>query len=219
MIKFLLVDFLLFAGGFYSMRKTRDLGDFFLGGREIGPWMSAFAYGTTYFSAVIFVGYAGKIGWGFGISSIWIGLGNAIIGSYLAWKILAKPTREMSEKLNVMTMPEFFQARFDSHALKIFAAVIIFIFLVPYSASVYMGLSYIFKGSLDCPIIISCFLWLCYGNISAHGRVQSRCFDGFIQGIVMLFGVGMLIYYAFNHSQLEGSARLSQTAGDQRGFR
>lgn len=208
MIKFLLVGTfvaILLASGFYSMRKTRDLGDFFLGGREIGPWMSAFAYGTTYFSAVIFVGYAGKIGWGFGISSIWIGLGNAIIGSYLAWKILAKPTREMSEKLNVMTMPEFFQARFDSHALKIFAAVIIFIFLVPYSASVYMGLSYIFEGVFGLPYnYILLFMAVLTAIFLLMGGYRAVALTDFIQGIVMLFGVGMLIYYVFNHSQVGG---------------
>ena len=136
MIKFLIVGTfvaIMLASGLYSMRKTRSLGDFFLGGRDIGPWMSAFAYGTTYFSAVIFVGYAGKIGWGFGISGLWVAIGNALVGSLLAWKVLARPTREMSERLGVMTMPEFLEARYDSHALKIFTAAVIFIFMVPYS--------------------------------------------------------------------------------------
>ena len=55
-----------------SMRKTHSVSDYFLGNRSIGPWVSAFAYGTTYFSAVIFIGYAGKMGWEFGLGVLWI---------------------------------------------------------------------------------------------------------------------------------------------------
>ena len=116
------------------------------------------AFGTTYFSAVIFVGYAGKIGWSFGIAGLWVGIGNALVGSLLAWKLLAKPTREMTEKLGAMTMPEFLQARYDSHSLKIYAALVIFVFMVPYSASVFMGLSYVFEQvfQINYNFVLSC---------------------------------------------------------------
>lgn len=210
---------ILLVSGFLSMKKTNNLGDFFLGGRKIGPWMSAFAYGTTYFSAVIFVGYAGKIGWGFGLSGLWVGIGNALIGSYLAWKILAKPTREMTEKLGAMTMPEFLQARYDSHALKIFAALVIFIFLVPYSASVFMGLSYVFEevfqlnynyALLAMTVITATYLLM--------GGYRAVALTDFIQGIVMLFGVGALLYYVFGNSVVGGFSqvipRLSQISPD-----
>jgi SSS family solute:Na+ symporter len=126
----------------FSMRKTNSLNDFFLGNRSIGPWVSAFTYGTTYFSAVIFIGYAGKLGWGFGIGVLWIVVGNALIGTYLAWRVLANPTREMTVRLEALTMPDFLAKRYNSPGLRILAALIIFIFLAPYSASVYMGLSY-----------------------------------------------------------------------------
>lgn len=212
MIKVLMIGtFLavLLASGYYSMSKTRNLGDFFLGGREIGPWMSAFAYGTTYFSAVIFVGYAGKIGWGFGLSSMWIGIGNALVGSYLAWKLLAKPTREMTVKLGAMTMPEFLQARYDSHGLKIFAAIIIFVFLVPYSASVYMGLSYVFEGVIDLPYnYILILMAVITSAILLMGGYRAVALTDFIQGTVMLFGVGILIYYVFGHPQVGGFSQV-----------
>ena len=120
--------------GFYSLKKSRDVGGFFLGNRSVGPWISAFAYGTTYFSAVIFIGYAGKVGWGFGLADLWIVIGNAFIGTFLAWKVLARPTRAMTVRLNVMTMPEFLAVRYDSPALRTIGALVIFIFLVPYSA-------------------------------------------------------------------------------------
>ena len=131
--------------GIYSRKRTATVDEFFLGGRDVGPWLSAFAYGTTYFSAVLFVGYAGKIGFGFGLSSLWIALGNALVGTLLAWLVLAKRTRVMTERLGAMTMPAFLQERYGTRWLKIAAAFVIFVFLVPYSASVYTGLAYLFE--------------------------------------------------------------------------
>ena len=125
-----------------SARKSLNLNDFFLGGRKVGPWFSAFAYGTSYFSAVIIIGYAGKIGWEHGLSVVWIGLGNAFIGNLLAWIFLARRTRMMGERLGVCTMPDFFEKRYGDRRLRMVAALLIFIFLVPYSASVYQGLGY-----------------------------------------------------------------------------
>ena len=135
----------------FSAKKATTLNDFYLGGRSIGGWMTAFSYGTTYFSAVMFVGYAGRLGYQFGLSVIWIGIGNAILGSYVAWKLLAKPTHDMTRRLDVSTMPAFFEKRFLSKNMKIFAAAVIFIFLVPYCASVYQGLSYIFESVFRVP--------------------------------------------------------------------
>ncbi|MBQ3791795.1 MAG: sodium:solute symporter, partial [Clostridia bacterium] len=66
--------------GFYCRKHATNVDGFVLGGRAVGPWLTAFAFGTSYFSAVIFVGYAGQFGWNFGLASTWIGLGNALIG-------------------------------------------------------------------------------------------------------------------------------------------
>ena len=134
----------MIAIGVYYKKKTESVNDFVLGGRTLGPWFTAFAYGTSYFSAVIFVGYAGQFGWKFGLASTWIGLGNAIIGSLLAWAILGRRTRIMTQHLHSATMPDFFGTRFDSKGLKIFASLIVFIFLIPYTASLYNGLSRLF---------------------------------------------------------------------------
>lgn len=212
MLKVLLVGIfvsVLLASGLYSMRKTRTLGDFFLGGRDIGPWMSAFAYGTTYFSAVIFVGYAGKIGWGFGIGGLWIAIGNALIGSFLAWRILAKPTRAMTVKLNAMTMPEFLHGRYDSNALKIFSAAIIFIFMVPYSASVFMGLSYVFEGVFNISYnYILIFMAVITAFYLLMGGYRAIALTDFIQGLVMLFGIGALLYYVFGNPAVGGLSQV-----------
>ena len=133
--------------GIYTRKNATDVNGFVLGGRSVGPWMTAFAYGTSYFSAVIFIGYAGQFGWSYGLSATWIGIGNAVIGSMLAWIILGNRTRIMTKSLNVSTMPEYFEKRYDSKALKIAAALIVFLFLIPYTASVYNGLSTLFNSA------------------------------------------------------------------------
>ncbi|HEX2950414.1 MAG TPA: sodium:solute symporter, partial [Armatimonadota bacterium] len=154
--------------GFWCMRRTKSVGDFFLGGRNLGPWMSAFAFGTTYFSSVLFIGYAGKLGWGFGIHTMWIVIGNTLIGTILSWVILAGRTREMTARLGAITMPEFLRARYGSKGLQIVGALAVFIFLVPYSASVLMGLSYLFESTLG----------LSYNNtlyfLTAHDEIDGR---------------------------------------------
>ena len=120
---------IMIAVGFYSRKHATNVNDFVLGGRSVGPWLTAFAYGTSYFSAVVFVGYAGQFGYKYGLSSTWIGLGNAFIGSLLAWVILGRRTRIMSKHLKAKTMPDYFGKRYDSNALRIAASVISFIFL------------------------------------------------------------------------------------------
>lgn len=182
--------------GFWAMRKTKSVGDFFLGGRSIGPWMSAFAYGTSYFSAVLFIGYAGSLGWGFGIHTMWIVIGNSIVGSLLAWWILASRTRTMTARLNSMTMPDFLSARFGSPALKIIAALIIFLFLVPYSASVYTGLSYLFEKVLHIPYAYALgFLAALTGVYLIMGGYFALTVTDLIRGIVELAGVVIMVYF------------------------
>ena len=139
------------AIGLYCRKTASDVNGFVLGGRSVGPWLTAFAYGTSYFSAVVFVGYAGQFGWKYGIAATWIGIGNAILGSLLAWWVLGPRTREMTHRLGASTMPEFFGARFQSKGLRIAAAAIIFVFLIPYTASVYNGLSRLFGMAFALP--------------------------------------------------------------------
>lgn len=141
----LIIYFAVLIGiGLYCRKHATDVNGFVLGGRSVGPWLTAFAYGTSYFSAVVFVGYAGQFGWKYGIAATWAGIGNAIIGSLLAWVVLGRRTRIMSQHLDSATMPQYFGKRFGSNPLKIGASVIIFIFLIPYTASLYNGLSRLF---------------------------------------------------------------------------
>ena len=192
----LLVFFAIMIGvGFYCRRHATDVNGFVLGGRSVGPWLTAFAYGTTYFSAVIFVGYAGQFGWKFGISATWIGIGNAILGSLLAWVVLGRRTRLMTHHFDSATMPEFFGKRFDSKALKIFASLIVFIFLIPYTASLYNGLSRLFSMafSIDYTVCIILMAVLTAIYVIAGGYMATAIND-FIQGIIMLVGIVAVIF-------------------------
>ncbi|MDY3109045.1 MAG: sodium:solute symporter, partial [Lachnospiraceae bacterium] len=146
----LVVYFAVMIGiGLYCRKNATDVNGFVLGGRSVGPWLTAFAFGTSYFSAVIFVGYAGQFGWLYGTSATWAGLGNAFIGSLLAWNILGRRTRIMTQELDAKTMPDYFGKRFDSNTLKVVASLIVFVFLIPYTASVYNGLSRLFNMAFD----------------------------------------------------------------------
>ena len=180
--------------GVYCRRSTKTVDGFLLGGRKVGPWMSAFAYGTSYFSAVVFVGYAGQFGFKYGIAATWAGIGNAILGSLLAWWVLGPRTREMTHRLGAQTMPEFFGKRYDSKALRIAAAAIIFVFLIPYTASVYNGLSRLFGMAFDLPYdvcVIGMALVTCIYVIV--GGYMATVMNDFIQGIVMLLGITAVI--------------------------
>ncbi len=180
--------------GIYCKRSTSTVDGFVLGGRKVGPWMSAFAYGTSYFSAVVFVGYAGQFGFKYGIAATWAGIGNAILGSLLAWWVLGPRTREITHRLGAQTMPEFFGKRYNSKALRIAAAAIIFIFLIPYTASVYNGLSRLFGMAFDLPYdvcVIGMAVITCVYVVV--GGYMATVMNDFIQGIVMLLGITAVI--------------------------
>ena len=187
------------AIGLWCRKKAVSVNSFVLGGRSVGPWLTAFAYGTSYFSAVIFVGYAGQFGWKFGIASTWIGIGNALIGSLLAWVILGRRTRVMTHHLSAATMPEFFEKRFGSKSLKIAASVITFIFLIPYTASVYNGLSRLFVMAFNTETFHIDYSWcvIAMAAVTALyvilGGYTATAMNDFLQGIVMLIGIVAVI--------------------------
>ena len=180
--------------GFYCRKHSADVDGFVLGGRSVGPWLTAFAYGTSYFSAVVFVGYAGQFGWKYGIAATWAGIGNALIGSLMAWAILGRRTRVMTQHLDSATMPQFFEARFDSRPLKLASSVIIFIFLIPYTASLYNGLSRLFGMAFDIDYSICVIaMAILTGIYVIAGGYMATAINDFIQGIIMLVGIVAVI--------------------------
>lgn len=191
----LVIYFAVLVGiGFYCRKNATDVNGFVLGGRSVGPWLTAFAYGTSYFSAVVFVGYAGQFGWKYGIAATWAGLGNAVIGSLMAWAILGRRTRLMTQQLDSATMPEFFGRRFESRSLKLIASIIIFIFLIPYTASLYNGLSRLFAMAFNIDYSICILLMaILTGIYVIAGGYMATAINDFIQGIIMLGGIVIVI--------------------------
>lgn len=185
--------------GVYCRKHATNVDDFVLGGRNVGPWVSAFAYGTSYFSAVVFVGYAGQFGWNFGLSVTWIGIGNALIGSLLAWVVLGRRTRVMTKHLDSATMPDFFSKRYDSGILKIVVSALIFIFLVPYSASVYKGLSELFSMAFGLDVIYCIVgMALLTGLYVVLGGYMAVALNDLIQGIIMIVSIITVIGVVLN---------------------
>ena len=201
--------------GCVSYGKSKTLDGFLVGGRNIGAWATAFAYGTTYFSAVVFVGYAGQHGWNIGIGSIWIGVGNAVLGCLLSWLLFANRTRKMTKKLDAKTMAEFFEKRYDSKGMKLLAAVVIFVFLVPYSAAVYKGLGSLFSVVFPTVptwvwmLIIACLtaLYLVVGGYVA------TAYTNLVQGVVMIVGVVALVAAVLAHGNVGGLSGLMENLG------
>ena len=203
------------AIGCISYGKSKTLDGFLIGGRNVGGWVTAFAYGTTYFSAVVFVGYAGQHGWNIGIGAIWIGIGNAVLGCLLSWLFFANRTRKMTKKLNARTMPDYFEKRYNSKGMKIASSAIIFIFLVPYSAAVYKGLGSLFSAVFPgvetwvWMLIIACLTAV---YLVAGGYIATAYTD-LIQGIVMIAGVICLVAVVLSHDAVGGISGLIENLG------
>lgn len=186
--------------GFYSRQQAKSVDGFVLGGRSVGPWLTAFAYGTSYFSAVVFVGYAGQFGWKYGLSASWIGIGNAIIGSLLAWIVLGRRTKLMTQHIQSRTMPDFFGTRYGSEGLRVVASIIAFVFLIPYTAGVYMGISKLFEMGFGIPYSYCAIIMACLTAVYVIlGGYKATAINDFIQGIIMLFGITTVIFVVLQH--------------------
>jgi SSS family transporter len=198
--------------GCISYKKSKTLDGFLIGGRKIGAWATAFAYGTAYFSAVVFVGYAGQHGWNIGIGAIWIGVGNAVLGCLLSWLLFANRTRKMTKKLNARTMPDYFEKRYNSKSMKILAAIIIFVFLVPYSAAVYKGLGSLFSAVFP---NVETWVWmLIIASLTAiylvAGGYVATAYTDLVQGIIMIVGIVCLIVAVLSHENVGGISGLME---------
>ncbi len=200
-------------------KKSKGINEFMFANKGVGGWLSAFAYGATYFSAVIFIGYAGKFGWSFGLAAVWIGIGNTIFGTYLAWKVLAKRTKLMTSTLQARTMPEFFEKRYQSKHIKLVSSLLIFVFLLPYSSSVYQGLGFIFSTVLGfdpiyCIIILAAvtafYLFL--------GGYMATTITDFIQGIVMLAGIVVCVLVLLNNEAVNWGEGLGKLMNNDLGL-
>jgi SSS family solute:Na+ symporter/sodium/proline symporter len=190
---------MIIAIGVIGLRRTRTFGDFFLAGGKVGPWLTAFSYGAAYFSAVLFIGFAGKVGWSFGYSGLWIALGNALVGVLAVWWLLGPKVKDMSNQLGIATMSEYFEKRYHSKFLKVFSSVVVFVFFIPYSAAVFIGLSYLFKANFNMKYVLALvFMGVFTAVYLVLGGYKSMTMVDIVFGIIMVTGAVILSLYTID---------------------
>lgn len=188
-----------------SSRSAKNVSDFAVGKRNANAWLSAFSYGTAYFSAVMFIGYAGTTGWNYGLWGVLPGIGNAIFGALFAWLVLANRTRDITRHHDIRSMPQFFEKRFGDKVMKQFCVFVTFIFLLPYSASVYKGLTSVCSILLGIDEMLCCILIACVAAVLVVlGGYMATLKADFLQGIVMVGGVIALIVVIMRSEQVGG---------------
>ncbi len=188
-----------------SRRGSKDVSDFTVGKRNANAWFSAFSYGTAYFSAVMFIGYAGTTGWNYGLWGVLPGLGNAIFGALFAWLVLANRTRDITRHHDIRSMPQFFEKRFGDKVMKQFCVFVTFIFLLPYSASVYKGLTSVCSILLGVDEILCCvIIAVVAALLVVLGGYMATLKADFLQGIIMVGGVIALIVVIMRSEQVGG---------------
>ncbi len=216
-IIFSLFTLMVVTVGFLGMRKARTFSDFFLGGGKIGPWMTAFTYGAAYFSAVLFIGFAGKIGWDFGLSGLWIALGNSFVGVLGVWWLMGHRIKRMAVETGAHTMPEYFAIRYNSRGFKLYSSLAIFVFFIPYSAAVFIGLSYLFKATFNIDYELALlFMGALTGVYLVLGGYQSMTMIDVLFGMIMVAGALVLFGITFGDAGGWSALRYNLAAADPR---
>jgi SSS family solute:Na+ symporter len=188
--------------GFITGRRTKSVEDFYIGGRQIGPWVTALSFVAAYFSSVVIIG-GGGFGYMFGMSTLWIGAINVLLGCTVAWIVLGPRIRIFTQRLKTMTVPGFIGERFQSDFACIFSALIIVLFMIIYNVSILKGMGHIFEVLMNIPyvygVLVSCIIILFYVSIGGYLAVV---WTSFIQAWVM--GVGLIVLTVFALQRVGG---------------
>jgi SSS family solute:Na+ symporter len=217
----ILVAYMLTLGfiAYYSRKKSNTLDNFFMANRGMGGWMSAFSYGATYFSSVVFIGYAGKLGWGMGLGAVWIGIANAVFGSFLAWRVLGAKTRYVTRKIEAKTMPQFFEKRYQDTRLRLVSSIIIFVFLIPYSTSVYQGIGYLFEMVFGIDFIYCIIIMAVITSLYLFsGGYFATALSDFFQGMIMFVVVFFMVFALLRAPQVNGGEGFKKLVEMGQGF-
>jgi sodium/proline symporter len=144
--------------GFSAYRRTTNLGDFILGGRSLGSYVTAFSAQATDMSGWLLMGLPG-LAYASGFDSVWLLLG-LVVGTYLNWKWVAARLRVATEKLgNSLTLPDYFEQRFDdqSRLLRTICAAFILVFFVFYTSSGFVAAGKLFESLFGLPYLQAMF--------------------------------------------------------------
>jgi len=204
--------------GFLSSRNTNDVGDFYLGGRKLGPFVTAMSAEASDMSSYLLMGVPG-LAYFSGIADAgWTVFGLAV-GTYLNWLFTAKRLRNYSEKVNAITIPDYFKKRFrdNSNITLLVGAIAIIVFFVPYTASGFSACGKLFMNLFDVKyevaMVISAIIIIAYtttGGFLAASRTD------FVQSIVMTIALLAVLGYGTYHAG--GFGAVAENASKLPGF-
>ena len=208
-IKYIFVAAYVFFILYVGLKSRKDSGGgegYLLGGRSIGPVITSFSFAATYISGVCMVN-AGKIGWDWGIGAMWNAWGNVLLSIVFMWFFLGTRSRRMSEKLGVQTLPDFLRARYKTEYFKLVGSIVLFVFMIPYTAAVFSSLSYMFTSVFNLPYIgavivmaILAAVYLVVGGYKAAAKIDV------VQGGIMVIGGIILAVATINSKEVGGLA-------------
>lgn len=177
--------------GLYFFFKTSNLSDYVLGGRGLGPGVTALSAGASDMSGWLLLGLPGMM-YSDGIVGSWIAVG-LLIGAYLNWHYVAKPLRVYTHHLNdAITIPDYFSSRFkdDKNSLRVVTAVVILLFYTLYTSSGLVGGAKLFEATFhldySTALLIGSFIIVSYTFLGGYNAVS---WTDFIQGILMMLAL------------------------------
>jgi SSS family solute:Na+ symporter len=179
-VVFSLYMVLLIAIGVLSARRVQSMEDYYVAGRNIGPALLGVHYGTVYFSSVLMVG-GGAYAYRFGLATLWIAVGNTVLGAFLPFLLFGGRIRSFSERLGALTLPDYFRERYQSRFLHLWTSVLTVVFMTVYLVSVFMGVSYIFNVTMGLSYELSLLITaLIVGFYLAVGGTVACVWNDFI---------------------------------------
>ncbi|MBL7073797.1 sodium/proline symporter [candidate division KSB1 bacterium] len=193
LIGFIVYLILVLVVGFLTFRLTRTLADFILAGRRLGHWVVAFSERASGESAWLLIGLPG-LAWASGFSAIWPAVG-CTFGIFFSWTFIAKRLRLQSARLNALTLPDFFEARFkdSSHTLRILSTVIIVFFFALYVAAQFLGAGKVLNATFGISqfwgMVIGACIILFY---TIMGGFFAVAWTDLVQGSLMVFTLVLL---------------------------
>lgn len=204
--------------GFRYAKGNKTVGDYYLGGRKLGPMVTAMSAEASDMSSWLLMGLPG-VAYASGLCDVfWTALGLGI-GTYFNWLLVARRLRNYSEKINAVTIPDFFERRFHdkSHVLLGLSAVVIVVFFVPYTASGFAACGKLFSSIFGIDYItamlVSAIVIIAY---TAAGGFLAASTTDFIQSIVMT--VALISVVCFGIASCGGATEAMKYAGSLDGY-
>ena len=211
------LSIVVIIGVIYS-RKTKNVGDFYLGGRKLGPLVTAMSAEASDMSSWLLMGLPG-VAYLTGVADAgWTAIGLAV-GTYLNWLIVAKKLRYYSDKIGAITVPDFFSRRYKEkhNILMIIAAIVIIVFFVPYTASGFAACGKLF-GTLfgidyHIAMVVSAIVIVGYTSLGGFNAASTT---DFIQSIIMT--IALVIVLVFGISKAGGMGAVIENANSLPGY-